>query len=331
LGGDSARAGTRFDAEYLPVLQRSALYPLMRGVGLWYYDFGIRESFGWWDSARYLDEIRREKELFDARLSTDFKSAADVLYVWDQESFYYVKSRRTPVSYNLIDQAFEEALHSGTTSDQIYVFDLDKVNLAQYRAVMFMNVYKLTTEQRTFIRDRVARDGRTLIWNYLPGYTDGTRNGLDLVQTLTGFHLSPLQAERAATVRLEDGSAEYTFEGPVSPMAQIDETGATVLARLKDSGLPAVVRKNFNDHVGVYASLPLHDSNFFRRIFREAGCHVYNGANDFTYVNSGLLMVHSKEGGHRELVLRNGQRITLNLPPFSTWLFNADTGEQLLK
>ncbi|MEO7598767.1 MAG: hypothetical protein ABIV50_07540, partial [Opitutus sp.] len=83
VGGDSARAGSRFDPEYLPVLQRSALYPLMRGVGLWYYDFGIRESFGWWDTPRYLDEIRREKELFDARLTTDFTSAADVLYVWD--------------------------------------------------------------------------------------------------------------------------------------------------------------------------------------------------------------------------------------------------------
>ncbi|MEO7597993.1 MAG: hypothetical protein ABIV50_03610, partial [Opitutus sp.] len=214
---------------------------------------------------------------------------------------------------------------------QIYVFDLDKVQLQQYRAVMFMNVYKLTSEQRTFIRDHVARNGRTLIWNYLPGYTDGTRNGLDLVQAVTGFKLKPLKLDQPPTVRMEEGAAEYTFEGPVSPLAQVDEVDVTVLARLKDSGLPAVVRKTFSDHVGVYASLPLHDSDFFRRIFREAGCHVYNAANDFTYVNSGLMMIHSKDGGRRELVLRNGRRLSIELPPFSTWLFDAETGERLLK
>ena len=331
MGGDAARSTGRFDPQYLPVLQRSALYPLMRGAGLWYYDFGPRESFGWWDSPQYLKTIKEEKQLFDRRLNHEYASAADVLYVWDQESFYYVKNGPTPVTSNLIDQSFEDALLSGTTSDQIYLFDLPKVDLRRYRAVMFMNVNKFTSTERTFIVNHVAKDGRTLIWNYLPGYTDGDRNSLAFVEELTGFKLSPVDTTVAPVVQLVSGG-EYAFDGLVRPLAKIDERpDATVLARLKETGTTVIARQTWPDHVSVYSTLPLHDSNNFRALFRQAGCHVYNEANDFTYVNSGLLLVHTKMGGPRTLQLANGKSVPVELPAFSTWLFDANSGEVLLK
>jgi len=329
-GGDAARSLGRFDPEYLPVLQRSALYPLMRGAGLWYYDFGPRESFGWWDDPRYLEKIRQEKAFFDARVGQSAAPAADVLYVWDQESFLHVKNRWTPVAYSLIDQAFEEALRSGTSSDQIYLFDLEKADLSRYRAVMFMNIYKVTPAQRDFIQSQVARDGRTLIWNYLPGYTDGQHNSLALVEELTGFTLAARADATAPVVKLEGGE-QYSFEAPVTPMAVINDPAASTLGRLGDSPLTVIARKPGPGYTSVYATLPLHQTDFFRRLFREAGCHVYNDTNDFTYANSGLLMVHTKEGGKRTLHLKNGKDVSVELPAFSTWLFDANTGDVLLK
>lgn len=53
----------------------------MRG-GVWYYDFGIRESLGWFDDPVYLQSIADEKALFDKQLNVPHKSEADVLYVW---------------------------------------------------------------------------------------------------------------------------------------------------------------------------------------------------------------------------------------------------------
>ena len=58
----------------------------MRG-GVWYYDFGIRESLGWFDDPVYLQSIADEKALFDKQLNVPHKSEADVLYVWSQESY----------------------------------------------------------------------------------------------------------------------------------------------------------------------------------------------------------------------------------------------------
>jgi hypothetical protein len=42
-----------------------------------------------------------------------------------------------------------------------------------------------------------------------------------------------------------------------------------------------------------------------------------------------VVLVHSKEGGQRRLELRGGRGIDLALPPKSSWLFDASTGERL--
>lgn len=328
---DAARNTDKHDPQYLPVLQRSAIYPLMRGTGLWYYDFGPRESMGWWDHPVYLKSIGETKKLFDSRVNQPYEPVADVLYIWDQESFLHVKNGWTPVSYNLIDQSFEEALRSGTVSDQIYLFDLDKVDLGKYKAVLFMNVYKITDAQRQFIKTKVAANGRTLIWNYLPGYTNGQRNSLDFVQSLTSIDIQRFETAKAPSVKIEQTDAGYEFEGAVSPMAVITDSTSEVLARLKDSGEAVVARKAFKNHVSVYSTLPLHNSDFFRSLFKAAGCHIYNESNDFTYVNSGLMMIHTKEGGKRTLHLKNGKTIAVELPPYSTWVLDSKTGTILLK
>ncbi len=328
---DPVRNSGKYDPDYLSVMQRSAIYPLMRGTGLWYYDFGPRESFGWWDNPTYLKSIQEERQLFESRKTKAYEPVADVLYVWDQESFYYTKNRWTPICYNLIDQAFEEALRSGTSSDQIYLFDLDKVNIDQYKAVLFMNVFKMTDKQRAFIHEKVAKNGRTLIWNYLPGYTDGQKNSLEFVRDLTGFRVNPLLSDEIPLVVVQASKAEYSFEGAVQPMVTIAGENAEVLATLKNGGQIVAARKNMNDYTSVYSTLPIHETDFFREIFRQAGCHVYNEANDFTYANSGLIMIHTKDGGERKIELNNGKSLNLKIPAYSTWLLDAETGDILLK
>jgi hypothetical protein len=328
---DPVRNSGKYDPEYLPVLQRSAIYPLMRGIGLWYYDFGPRESFGWWDNTVYMNSIRKEKELFDSLQNRLYEPVSDVLYVWDQESFLYVANGWTPICYDLIDQSFEEALRTGSAGDQIYLFDLDKVDLKKYRAVLFMNVYKLSEKQRDFIKTKVARDGRTLIWNYLPGYTDGKSISLKFVNDVTQFETIPLISKEIPVVQIENTSNEYTFEGAINPMVVISDPKAEILARLKNSGHPVVARKTFNNFRSVFSSLPLHNTDLFRKLFKEAGCHIYNQENDFTYANSGLIMIHTKDGGRRTIHLKNGKNISVEIPAYSTWLINAETGNILLK
>jgi hypothetical protein len=328
---DPARSSGRFDPQYLPVLQRSALLPMMRGAGLWYYDFGPRESFGWWDDPTYLRSIADVHGLLAERLGRESEPVADVLYVWDQESFYFVKNRYTAVAYSLLDQAVEEALRSGAVGDHVYLFDLPRVELRRYRAIVFMNVYVMTAAQRDFICREVARDGRTLVWNFLPGYTDSTRNSLEFVRELTSFGLARRAAVKDPQVSPADGGPATGFDGVVDPFVVIDDGAAEILARLGATGEAVVGRKRLDDAVSVYSTLPLRGSSMYRKVFREAGCHIYDESGDFTYVGAGMLMVHSRDGGRRELRLKNGTRITIEMPPASTRVIDAETGDLLLQ
>lgn len=328
---DNIRITTKPDPAYVPVMQRSALYPLMRGTGLWYYDFGIQKSFGWWDRPVYLAKIKEGRELMQKRLEVPYQSVADVLYVWDMESFYYVKNSWTPVCYNQLDVALEEVLRTGVIGDHIYTFDLDKVNLDRYKAVVFMNTYMIPQKWKDFIQKKVAAGNRTLIWNYMPGITDGRTLSYQFVSQLTGMEVQPLKSNVIPRVKVIQPADSFSFEGAVDPMLVITDKKAEVIGNLTGTGEAVIAVKKFKTHTSIYSSLPLHGTNVYRKLLKDAGCHVYNSSGEFMYVNSGLLLLHTKDGGKRTIHLRNGKDVELELPPLSTWIVDAGTGEVLLK
>jgi hypothetical protein len=330
-GFDNIRVTTEPDPEYLSLLERNTILPLMRGTGLWYYDFGLQKSFGWWDRPLYLEKISKIKSFFDKRLAEQQYPEADILYVWDMESFYFVANKFTPVCYDQIDQAFEETARSGTVGDHIFLFDLPKVDLDKYKAVVFMNTYKITNEERDFILNKVAKNGRTLIWNYLPGFTDGKKLDIGFVKKVTGFNITLTKKLNTPVVQLKNSPDNYTFSGPVAPLAVITDDQAQPLGFLKGTDSVVTAKKTFRDHTEIYSTLPLHLPDQFRNLFRAAGCHIYNDSNDFTYEHSGLLLLHTKEGGKRLLHLRNGKDISMEFPPHSTTLLDGETGKVLLE
>lgn len=322
----------RYDSVFHAIQKRSTWLPLLRGAGLWYYDFGVQKGFGWWDNPRYLETVANIKKLAEQRLLTPARPEADVLYVWSQDVFYYLKSGWLPISMNVLDKSAEEAMRSGTVGTHIYDFDLDRVDLSPYRAVVFMNVYALTDAQKKFIRERVAHNGRTLVWNYLTGYTNGERLNLDFVRDLTGIVLQRIETPKTAQqVQFQQPAYTYRFDAPVAPSVIITDPAAEPLARLSEGDGVVIARKKMPAHTSVFCALPLNGTDGFRAILRQAGCHVYNDQNDFTYAGNGLLLLHSKDGGSRSIHLRSGKTIPLTLPTASTYLLDSQTGAVLMK
>lgn len=327
---DPVRYKDRFDPEYAPLIRRNALFPLMRGIGLWYYDFGLRESLGWWDDPRYLKTIAEEKKFFEQRMTIPYRSEADVLYVWSMDNFYYLKPAWLPITFNVLDHSVEQAFRSGVTGDHIYDFDLNKVHLDQYKAVIFMNNYVLTDAQKKFIKDKVAKKGRTMIFNYLSGITDGLRLDLDLTQKLTGIRVEPLTPAGPQQVFYQATESRYKFDALVDPAVHVVDSHTKPLAFLEGTKNVIIAEKEFPDYRVIFAALPVNETAVFRDLFRKAGCHVYNEAADFTYCNSGLLLIHTKDGGKREIRLKSGKTVHIELAPKSNTLLDAVTGKILL-
>ena len=325
---DFVRSGALGDTNYLPILQRSLWLPLVQGSGLWLYDFGPQRNTGWWDSPLYLQEIRRTLDYFRKTYGlvaiAPAVHPADVLAVWDTESFYAVKNVNTKLCEKGLDAAAEALQCSGTSIDHIYLFDLQRVELDNYKAIIFMNAWRLTPGLRQFIRDTVAQHGRTLIWNYGSGYSDGQRAGKDLVEQLTGVNLQPIKMATKPIWIMQSDTIENPE--PLDPFLTVADFEWDPLAILQESGAVVMARKKYPSHSMVFTGVPLQRSNVFRSLFRQAGCQVWNEKSDGLMVTDSHILLHSGTGGKRMLHLKNGKILELKMVKNSTRLLNTHTG-----
>lgn len=329
--------------------RRNTLFTAVQGMGLWYFDFGAggadldnyRHNYygsrGTWDHDSVLANIGRLKQVIDRKRQAPFQSSSDVLFVYDTEAYYHTASLKNadPVSRTMEDYLPLAAWRSGVAFETIHLQDLERIDLSPYRVVVFGNTFVLDDRQRRFIRDHVAADGRTLVWTYAPGYSDGRRLDPDAVSRLTGFRLAPLTLQDIPEITLALPDSTFTYrvgDRPFGPLFAVDDPEAEVLGRYTATGQAAVARKRFEDHTAWYVALPGKVVEPLRHILRTSGAHVYSPQGDVVYTGDGLVVVHGKSGGRREVVLRNGRTRTFDLPEETafTLVLDADTGEALL-
>ena len=328
-------------ANSVAILRRNVLGPFSRGMGLWYYDLVCERepqpsggAAGWWDSPEMQEEIAKLGKLQADRYRRPFASGADVLLVFDTESFYYTahNGNLDPVSTELVDGTTADLFRSGAAFDMVYLFDLEKLDLRPYKAVIFANTFCINPSQRNLIRTRVAQDGRHLFWSCAPGLIDGATLDAEGISGLIGIAVVSVKTSPARVVVRAAGAPACTFgfERAIEPLFAAHDAGATVLGKLQASEHAGLARKRLAGHTAWFSSVPLRDPNLLRYLLREAGVHIYNDQGDVVYVGNGMLLVHSASGGPRTLTLRNGQRIEAQLPAACTWVFDSETGEQLM-
>jgi hypothetical protein len=330
-------------------VRRNVTFSYTKGMGLWFYDFGIsgvdldgfrynhRGSRGTWDHPVLMKEISSLASLCTARMASTYRTGADVLFVFDTRSFYYTASLRgtDPVSNVLIDHNTLTAFRSGVVFDAVHLQDLMRLDLAPYRVVVFGNTYLLTREQREFIRKEVAAGGRTLVWFYAPGYTDGLRLDVTAMNDLTGIAVEPVRIQGPPEVRLTDVPDSIALyrcgDSTVTPLFAVTDPAVDVRGRFVATGGVAVARKMFPHHTAWFVSVPNQRVEPLRTILRESGAHVYVDAGEIVYAGGGILVMHTGMGGRHLLRLRGGRTLKLNLPEgASTVVVDAETGESLL-
>lgn len=333
-------------------VRRNVSFSFTKGMGLWFYDFNVAGvdldgyrpkhagSQGTWDQPVVMRQIERMHQLFRKRaLETPYRTEADVLFVYDTDSFYYTASLKDsdPVSHTLIDHNSLAAFRSGVIFDPIHLDDLPKVDLDQYRVVVFNNTYLMNQEERTFIKDRVAAKGRSIIWFYAPGFIaeDQRKSGKALVEDLTGFRLDELSTNKAPEISLAAaGLADETYqvgESPFHPLFAVNDSDARALGHFTEGNGVAIASKSMDDHQAWFVSLPSKQTKPIQLLLKAAGGHIYGEPDAFFYGGNGVLVMHTLTGGPREIHLRNGDTLNLDLPEGPNTVFlDADTGSILM-
>lgn len=339
-------------AENIAQIRRNILFAHAKGMGLWFYDFGPagvdlnKDSerspqhgvAGYWDHPDYHQAIRDLKNLYDSTLHQPYRSAADVLLVYDTEVQYHTHStvkNSDSISLQLIDYLSLATYYSGVIFDPVHLDDLGKVDFDAYKAVLFVNTFLLDVDEKRLIREKVAQNGRHLVWFCAPGYANGKTLDKAFVEDLTGFQLAPLDtALRFARVDLDpllgDSLTERAWGRPV-PLFAVSDTAVTVFGRFRHNAAAALAQKTDATSTQWFSAVPLIQNKALRFIFAQAGAHLYTDTKEVVYNGSGILTLHTKTGGRQTLRLRNGQTITLELPAgAATVLLNAETGALLM-
>ena len=323
------------------VLRSNVLAPLTRGMGLWYYDLTCEQDFhpthmaaGMWDTPELQTDIVKVEKLRRERYGQPYSSPADVLLVFDTKSFFYSghTGEIDPVSTELLDGTTADLYRSGAAFHMVYFFDLEKIDLRPYKAVVFGNVFYLDSAQREVIASRVAQEGRHLFWSCAAGYIGNEGIGPEGVAHVVGMKVSPVRAPLARVVVQGGGAPAGTFglNRKVEPLFAVQDPDAVALGVIEGSDSVGLARKGLEHHTSWYASVPLRGHNLLRFLLREAGAHIYSDRGDVIYAGNGILCVESAEGGSRILRLRNGKNINLDLPANSTTVLDAESGERQL-
>lgn len=333
-------------AESIANFRRNAGQVLAKGVGMWWYDFGPTGNSGWWDHPDYLADIGKLRDLAESLKEKHFEPAADVLFVYDTRVFYHLglpDQDIDPISPR-IDEMSDDAYHSGAAFDAIHIMDVEKADIQRYRVVVLVNTFLLSDDQRRFITDTIRKGGRTVVFIYAPGYTDGRTLDTGRMSDLVGMELQRADMSGRPSIVVNSASewtpksgllstisTRFGIGAPVRPLFAVTDSSAKAVGHYEGTDQVALARKDLGDCTVWYCGLMLRNANLMREIFRSAGAHIYNEANDVTFAGSGLLVVHTKDGGRRMLALRNGSSLEVDLPEGSTTFFDIETGRKILE
>ena len=340
------------DAQYAESLQKSiaqvrrnVMFTFSKGQGLWFYDFGpsgfnggvrLKDhgTWGWWDEPTLRADIKKLKKILDEQYNSKYRSTADVLLVHDTKSFYYMGSSRahSGIAHWANNWVPVGIFKSGVVHDAIHIDDLPLVNLDQYKAIVFANTFIMSREQRAFVKSKVAKNGRHLIWMYAPGYGDGTGYNQKYTEELVGMKLKPLSSPSSIQVDIDSAIVnQYTFKMNkttiTDPAFVVDDATTKPLGWITGSSQVALASKTLKESTSWFLTLPYDNAAIWSYLFQQSGAHRYGNGGLIVYAYEGAIVLHTKLGGSQEIKLRNGKSVTLNLPANSTWIVDDETGE----
>jgi hypothetical protein len=184
-------------------LKREAVYALVHHASHWWFDmWGGRFPKG--PTQLLIGQLQRVWETYAADTSP---SVAEVLLVADPQSACYV-NEKSPLSSAMARKFREVACRTGAPFDVVSFNDLSAIDLDRYKVVCLPATFLITPERTEILRSHVLCDGRTVVWMYAPGITNGRNLDVTRIEEWTGC---PYGTEGPATVEMDGWTSVYAF------------------------------------------------------------------------------------------------------------------------
>ncbi len=184
--------------------KREAAFALINHASLWWFDMWG----GWYQTEETRQLIGRLQKVSDSYVHDRSPSVAEALLIADPQSAYTVNEKMPHAS--AMARQFRDKLNRTGAPFDVYSFnDIPAIDLARYKVVFLPAMMLITPERAEILKTRVLKDGRTVVWVYAPGISDGKSLDVARVRQWTG---SEYQTPGPAIVAMGDWTSVYAFE-----------------------------------------------------------------------------------------------------------------------
>jgi hypothetical protein len=183
---------------------REAAFSMINHTSLWWFDMWG----GFYQEAPTRARIKLMNDLTLKYWDDRSPSAAEVLYVADPQSAYYLNEHADQVPK--LSEKFRNKLNRIGAPFDVYSFnDLAAIKLSQYKIIFMPGTFLITPEREKILREKVMRDGRFVVWAYAPGICDGKTLETARVKKWSGVEY---KHPGLSITRMEDWSAVYSYD-----------------------------------------------------------------------------------------------------------------------
>lgn len=342
---------TESSAESVAVLLREmgkymtdAEIPYHWTFGKWYDDDGIYKM------VHEYERLMRFSAHFPRESKSEIALVIDPLSLSCGIQYAYGTPMATAGKFMDLNRRLEWH-HLGGMHD-IWLLDdiLKSDKLGQYKLVILHGVCALTDEQAALVRERLYRDGRTVVWMYAPPVfrLSGTKLTYSLDNaSVAGFSFGEENGEWLKPLIDVDGrefgwSKTLNYSGlgvpgrydrrvpfPVVGFQSLFDVRPSsrdrVVGRWKGSGLAAAAETDVDGARIVFWGSVQMEREMLASFARRAGVHLYTSRPAVAYFNSNIGCVHVKEAGSMSVSLPRKVEAVIDLMSGDTFAADTDT------
>ncbi|MFI4913097.1 MAG: hypothetical protein ACIAQZ_15670 [Sedimentisphaeraceae bacterium JB056] len=293
--------------EDLQVLNRAFGHILTQGTGGWYMD---QSSGKWYDdpaTTEYdpdnpiLTNFDNIKKWADESLKFDRSRINNVAVITSQQSEFYIANTNpnSQLGANFALTLKRTLATAGAPFNNYLIEDLEEGLIPEHKVYIFLGCFYLTDSQRASIQNLKANN-HTLVWIYAADYVQNHDFSETSMEQLIGIDFS-INSDSFEEITVQNSifpNAPTSFKGnsgqgikTLSPRFVPESTGVLIWGKYSD-GQPALISKNMGNWKSVYSATSGIPTEILRKIYTDAGVHVYSETNDVLNANDNWIMIH---------------------------------------
>ncbi len=309
LANDPTFTHAKTDQESIEILWREFANAVTHDVGVWYMD----QQGHWFHSPRIppspyplpqgegrvrggqMAELARMKQWGDRSLELERRRVSEIAVLCNLKSEFRIMDAATAlnqVSYPLYVAQYGELCKLGAPFDTHLIEDLASEAMPEYKLYIVLDSYYLTTDERALIRDKLQRDGKTVLWFYAPGFVTDDALSVEAMSELIGMEMRLIEEGGKLAITTTAGTQIGTG-AEQTPLFACADPAAEVLGHFTDTESVGLAAKELDGWTSVYCGAPVIPAATLRQLARRAGVHIYCGSDDPFSANNNWLSIHT--------------------------------------